>query len=114
MNTVTISVASRDDVTKRALAAFGGQTQGNFISFETAELLWQTLSKKRMEIVAAMTGQTGMSIRELARRVGRDVKAVHKDVHVLLNAGIIERGDDGRIHFPYDQIHVDFTIGKAA
>jgi len=37
-----------------------------------------------------------MTIREVARRVGRDVKAVHGDVHALLNAGVLERTDDGR------------------
>lgn len=33
MKTVTLSVASREDVTRRALAAFEGQEQGAHISF---------------------------------------------------------------------------------
>ena len=113
MNTVTLSVASRDDVTRRALAAFGGQAQGLHISFASAELLWQTLTRKRWELLQAMTGQGTMSIREAARRVCRDVKAVHGDVRALLNAGVIERTGEG-ILFPYDAVHVDFTLTKAA
>ena len=31
-----------------------------------------------------MTGEGGKTIREAARRVGRDVKAVHGDIHALL------------------------------
>lgn len=113
MNTVTLSVASRDDVTRRALAALGGRTQGSHISFASPELLWQTLTRKRWELLQAMTGQGAMSIREAARRVGRDVKAVHGDVQALLNAGVIDRTEDG-ILFPYDAVHVDFMLTKAA
>jgi len=70
MNTVTLSVASREDVTRRALAASEGQKQGAHISFASAELLWKTLTRKRWELLHAMTGQGAMSIREAARRVG--------------------------------------------
>lgn len=113
-NTVTLSVASRDDVTKRALAAFEGTAQGAYISFETVELLWQTMTAKRWQLLKAMTAQGEMSIREAARRVGRDVKTVHGDVHALLDAGILDRNEDGRIVFPYDAVHVDFTLTVAA
>jgi hypothetical protein len=36
---------------------------------------------------------------------GRDVKAVHGDVHALLIAGVLDKTKDGRIEFPYDGIH---------
>jgi len=113
MNTVTLSVASREDVTRRALAAFEGETQGLHISFASAELLWKTLTRKRWELLRAMTGQGAMSIREAARRVGRDVKAVHGDVHALIDAGVLDRTEGG-VEFPYDAVHVDFTLTKAA
>ena len=113
MTTVTLSVASRDVVTRRALAAFAGKLQGAHISFATVELLWQTLTRKRWELLKAMTGQGPMTIREAARRVGRDVKAVHGDVHALLDAGVLERTEDGRVVFPYDAVHVDFVLEAA-
>lgn len=114
MRTVTFSIASRQDVTRRALAAFQGKRQGARISFSSVELLWQTLTRKRWELIKAMTGQGAMTIREAARKAGRDVKAVHRDVHVLLDAGVLERTADGRIAFPYDAVHVDFMLSKAA
>lgn len=55
-----------------------------------------------------------MTIREAARRVDRDVKAVHGDVRILLNAGVLNRTDDGRVVFPYDAVHVDFMLTKSA
>lgn len=114
MTTVTLSVASRDDVSQRALAAFEGRQQGAHISFGSVELLWETLTKKRWSLLQAMTGQGAMTIREAARRVDRDVKAVHRDVHALLDAGILERTEDGRIIFPYDAVHVDFMLHRVA
>ena len=113
MNTVTLSVASRDNVTRRALAAFGGEAQGAHHSFATTDLLWRTLTRKRWDLLQAMTGQGAMSIREAARRVGRDMKAVHGDVQALIKAGIIRREGRGII-FPYDAVHVDFVLTKAA
>ena len=101
------------DVTRRALSAFEGRVQGAHISFASPEVLWQTLTKKRWELLRAMTGQGPLSIREAARRVGRDVKAVHGDVHALINAGILNRTNSG-VEFPYDAVHVDFTLTRAA
>jgi predicted transcriptional regulator len=114
MNEVTLSVASRSDVTRRALEAFDGKAQGARISFASVELLWSTLTKKRWEILQAMTGEGGMTIREAARRVGRDVKAVHGDVQALLNAGVLQKSADGKVVFPFDVVHVDFKLKKAA
>ena len=113
MTKVTLSVASRENVTRRALAAFEGKKQGAFISFASVELLWQTLTKKRWELLKAMTGQGSMTIREAARLVGRDVKAVHGDIHALLNAGVLDWTEDRRVIFPYDAVHVDFMLRAA-
>ncbi|HMN13447.1 MAG TPA: hypothetical protein PKD55_14085 [Bellilinea sp.] len=54
-----------------------------------------------------------MTIREAARRMKRDVKAVHTDVHVLLNAGILQKTGEGLIVFPFDAVHVDFMLNAA-
>jgi predicted transcriptional regulator len=113
MNTVTLSVASRDDVNARFLAAAQGKPQGSHISFTTIESLWRIINPKRWDMMNAMTGQGVLSIREVARRVGRDVKAVHGDITALIKAGVIDRKDGGVV-FPYDGVRVEFTLGKAA
>lgn len=113
MNSVTFSIAGRSDFNKRAAAAFSGKRQGAHISFASEELLWKLLTAKRWELLKTMAGAGPLSIRELARRVERDVKAVHGDVHALLEAGVIDRGEDGRIEFPYDAVHVDFVLRAA-
>lgn len=113
MNTVTLGLPSTEATRQRMAAAFRGEAQGAHLSFASAELLWKVLTAKRWEILRAMTGEGEMAIREIARRVGRDVKAVHSDVQALLAAGILDRADRSVI-FPYDAIRVDFTLTKAA
>jgi predicted transcriptional regulator len=83
------------------------------ISFATPELLWRVLTARRWELLRAMRGAGPMSIREASRRVGRDVKGVHGDVTALLNAGVVDRIEDGRIVFPYDAIKVEFLLHAA-
>ncbi len=114
MSTVTLGLSSTAKSRGRLARAFKGEPQGAFIAFETPALLWKTLTEKRWEILRAMTGAGALSIREVARRVGRDVKAVHGDVTALLNTGVIDRADDGGVIFPYDAVHVDFKLTAAA
>ena len=71
------------------------------------------LTAKRWELIKAMAGQGPLTIRAVARRLGRDVKAVHGDVHALLDAGVLDKTEDGRIVFPYDAVRVEFTLGAA-
>ena len=84
------------------------------MSFATVELLWKALTAKRWNILQAMTGQGEMTMREVAQRVDRDVKAVHGDVQALCGGGSAYRADSGRVIFPYDAVHVDFTLWKVA
>jgi predicted transcriptional regulator len=113
MRTVTLDVASIEEVKRRTLEAFKGKKQGARLSFATPELLWKVLTAKRWELLKTMTGAGAMTLREAARRIGRDVKAVHGDVRALLNAGLLQKTGDGRIVFPFDAVRVNFLL-KAA
>ena len=113
MKTVTFSLATRQQVSRRALSAFSGRRAGAHVSFASADLLWRLLTAKRWELLKAMAGGGAMTLREAARRVGRDVKSVHGDAHALLAAGVLRRNEAGRIEFPYDAVRVDFML-KAA
>jgi predicted transcriptional regulator len=83
------------------------------VSFDSPALLFKVLTGKRWELLKLMTGAGPMTIREAARRSGRDVKAIHADVQALLSTGILQKTEKGRIDFPFDAVHVDFTL-KAA
>ena len=64
-------------------------------------------------MLKALCAAGPVSIREAARRVGRDVKAVHGDVSALLDAGVLSRTEDGRIEFPFDAVKVEFLLQAA-
>lgn len=114
MKTVTLEVRSlADTLADMARAMESSAPSEPRIAFESQQLLWKVLTPKRWELLAAMTGAGALSIREAARRVERDVKAVHGDVHALLDAGILQKTDDGLIVFPYDAVRVDFMLRVA-
>ncbi len=115
MNTVVLEVRSlRESLGHAARAVKTGRAEKEArISFATPELLWEVLTAKRWELLKALCGVGPVSIREAARRVGRDVKAVHGDVTALLNAGVLTRAPDGRIEFPFDAVKVEFLLRAA-
>lgn len=115
MATVTISVDSKARAKERLAKAFTGRAQGGpRLSFASHALMWRVLTPNRWAILETMTGAGPLALREIARRVGRDVKGVHTDVHALLQAGMVIRTDAGAFEFPYDAVRVDFTLRAAA
>ena len=113
MRTVHIGVTGRDDFKRSARAAFRGEVQGEHIGFTSIERMHQVLTPNRWQMLQAMMGREPTGIRELARKLDRDVKQVHTDVTALMNAGVIDRTETGAVVFPYDEIRVNFTV-KAA
>jgi predicted transcriptional regulator len=115
MKTVTLDVRTPADAMADFTQAWntGKSEKSARISFASPELLWRVLTAKRWELLKVLCGAGPVSIREAARRAGRDVKAVHGDVTTLLNAGILTRTDKGRIVFPYDAVKVEFLLHAA-
>ncbi len=115
MKTVILDVRSPDPAMQDFVRAWrtGKAEKSARISFASPELLWGVLTAKRLELLKALCGAGPVSIRETARRAGRDVKAVHGDVTALLKAGVLDRTDDGRIVFPYEAVKVEFVLAVA-
>ncbi len=115
MKTVTLDVRPPRRAMADALAAAksGRAAHTARISFATPELLWRVLTTKRWQILRALCGAGPVSIREVARRVNRDVKAVHADVTALLMAGVLDRTDSGQVEFPYETVKVEFELEAA-
>lgn len=110
MNTVTVGVISREEINTRFRRAINGEPQGAFGGFETIEDFWETLTPKRWAILQTLTGAGPLVLLEIVQRVGCQVEIVEADVQVLVNAGFLEKLDDGRIEFPFDAVHVDFML----
>jgi len=92
----------------------GDAAQGDRLNFESAAAFFGKLTERRWAMIHALQGAGEMPVRELARRVGRDVKRVHEDAGVLVALGLIERTERGGLLCSYDDIHVDMHLRHAA
>ncbi len=91
----------------------GKGSKADRISFATPELLWKVLTAKRWELLKVLCGAGPLTVREAARRVSRDVKAVHTDLTALLSSGVLVRTQAGQVEFPYAAVKVEFLLEAA-
>ena len=99
MRTVVLEVRSLAETladASRVMKTGRGEREAR-IAFATPELLWQLLTAKRWQLLKALCGTGRVSIREAARRVERDVKAVHADCEGA-TAGWPTESHRGRSH----------------
>jgi predicted transcriptional regulator len=87
----------------RIAVAVRGEREGGY------RATGRSLSRGRA-ILRAMAGQGPLAIREIARRVERDVRAVHSDVRALHLSGVIDKTPEGRMILPYDVIRLDLPL----
>ena len=115
MKTVVLEVLSPEEAMANFAQSWkaGKPERSARISFTSPELLWQVLTAKRWELLKALCGAGPVSIREAARRVGRDVKAVHSDITALVRAGVLDRAEGGGIVFPFEAVKVEFLLEAA-
>ncbi|MGV2861626.1 HVO_A0114 family putative DNA-binding protein [Achromobacter sp. AGC39] len=93
---------------KQGLAA--GGYQGERLNFESPAAFFGQLTELRWNIVREMLGAGQVGIRELARRLGRDVRRVHGDTKALVDLGLLEKADDGSVICPFADIHIDMHL----
>lgn len=91
-----------------------GQSDPDVFTFSSPAQLFAVLTPKRWDMIERLQAIGPVSLRGLARALGRDVKRVHEDAAVLLDWGLIERTANRKIHVPFDVIHADFDIRAAA
>lgn len=108
--TITLTPDWQAALRAAGVRAKAARYQGEVLNFETPGAFFSRLTDKRWALVHALQGQGELAVRELARRVGRDVKRVHEDVQVLADLGLVERGDSGGVVCPFDSVHIDMHM----
>ena len=115
MRTLMIDVCDLETTKARMLAALeSSEPSAPVLSFPSEEQLFTVLAARRWTLLRALTGAGPVGVRELARRVGRDVKGVHTDAQALVKAGVIDKLPDGKLHFPYDAVHLELELKAVA
>ncbi|TCP82699.1 hypothetical protein C8J31_11032 [Rhizobium sp. PP-CC-2G-626] len=84
------------------------------LTFASPAQLFSVISPKRWALIEALQKIGPSSIRAVARALDRDIKRVHEDVTALMEWGLVEKDESGKVHVPYDEIEADFTLKAAA
>jgi predicted transcriptional regulator len=108
--TITMNADWQGALRTAGKRATGRGYQGEVLNFETAGSFFGKLTERRWALVHALQGQGPMSVRELARRVARDVRRVHDDVETLADLGLVERTDTGGVMCPFESVHIDMRL----
>ncbi len=83
------------------------------LTFITWSSLASVMTDRRYELLRHLHDRPAVSIRALARDLGRDFKRVHADVTALEAVGLIER-EDGMIRADYDEIRTSISLAPRA
>jgi predicted transcriptional regulator len=84
------------------------------LTFSSPAQLFSVITPKRWELIEKLQALGPSSVRGLARALGRDIRRVHDDVMAMIDWGLVERDDDGKVLVPYDVIHADFDLRAVA
>ncbi len=108
--TITLNPDWRAALRAAGALAKADNYQGETLNFESAGMFFGRLTERRWTLVRALMGAGELPVRELARRLERDVKRVHDDVTALTQLGLVERTERGGVLCPYANIHVDLQL----
>jgi len=94
---------------KRAEAGKRAEPE-QLLVFENLETLVKTLTQGRWVLLKTLRAMGPMSVRALAKELGRDYKNVHTDVRMLEQTGLIDRNKDDRVRVPWDIVEARLKL----
>jgi predicted transcriptional regulator len=83
------------------------------VTFLSWSALASHMTDKRYELLRRLHKAPAVSIRALARDLGRDFKRVHEDVKALEAIGLVER-EGGLLRADYDEIRASILLDAPA
>jgi predicted transcriptional regulator len=78
--------------------------------FESLETLLKTLTQGRWVLLKTLRTKGPMSVRGLAKELGRDYKNVHTDVRLLEEVGLVGRTKDEKVEVPWDTVEAQLRL----
>lgn len=80
------------------------------LNFEDFALFVSALTPKRLELMRALRQYGPLSVRALAKQVGRDYKNVHSDTKILEEVDLIHRTEHKLLTAPWDVIDTHVSL----
>ena len=106
------AAARVEDAWRRAERGERVEAEDN-VTFVSWSALASRMTDKRHELLRRLHREPAVSIRALARDLGRDFKRVHEDVKALEAIGLIER-EGGLLRADYDEILASIRLDAPA
>lgn len=91
-----------------------GGYAGETMSFESPAALFRVITPASWGVLAALQKSGRCGVRELARQLGRDPSAVLRDANALMERGLVEKDENGKLLVPFDHIRAEFDLAHAA
>lgn len=87
-----------------------GKDQGSDFTFESPAALFRALTPARWAAIERLQALGPSTLRGLARSLERDVKSVHRDIHALIDIGIVTKDSNGSVLVPFSRIRTEFDL----
>lgn len=85
------------------------------LRFEDSKTLIKTLTPRRLDLLQKIHIIGKISIRHLAKELGRDYKNVYQDIQTLRQVGLVMGDEKSKLYeVPWDVITAEFPMTKAA
>lgn len=87
-----------------------GEYAGEHLSFESPAALFRLLTPARWGVLETLQQAGHCGLRELARLLERDASAVHRDIVALIERGLVEKDEEGKLFVPFGRIHAEIDL----
>lgn len=111
--TIESAEVAFDAAVEAAGAAEDGEQTSAVVSFESTKGFRRLLTDRRLELLRSLMTEPADSITDLAQRLDRTYSAVHEDIEVLAEHGIVQfrqKGQSKQPFVPYTTIEFDVTV----
>ena len=108
------SQAALDAFTETWKKVKAGETMVPRLAFGSLRELFSAITEKRLEMLRFVATNENLNTRQLSQQLGRDYKNVYTDVNDLVELGLLEKGERGRLTAPFDEIVIHATVRDAA
>ena len=76
------------------------------LSYQSARALYTDITPARQDLIILLRDLGASSVNALAKAAGRNYSNTHGDVAKLVELGLVERTEDGRVFVPFDEIDI--------
>jgi len=87
-----------------------GKDRGSEFTFESPAALFRSLTPARWAAIERLQALGPSTLRGLARALERDVKSVHRDIHALIEIGLVAKDSKGSVLVPFSRIRTEFDL----